>query len=362
MHPDPLGTTAFFTDDAGAKIAAISYLPFGNVAASVGDIDERTFGSHPFDAESGLYYMQRRHYDPQTARFLQPDPIAVLKPERYLTTPRAFHPYAYAGNDPVNNADPDGMTFWTVVGAIVGVATAIAVAAASVMAAPLMAVIGLVTVSYVAGAAAAGTDFGEFMMGFTIGLNAGLNAVIGSLVFGPIIGTALGVINFLVAFEGIAGNLGGTFQHVLAWSNWLMPMSWLANGIGLGIFITDVVLAGLTLNQVGLTRINSIRINWASGAIVTHGGALTLMRGAYDLGNFVYLHRNDSKTHGIIRHELGHLHNVAAFGSIWHLVGALDENVLMRKGNAYSEQIAESHVPLANKWRTDAQLWARLWQ
>ena len=110
VHPDPLGTTAFFTDAAGTKIAAIAHLPFGNVAASIGDIDERTFGSHPFDAESGLFYMQRRHYDPQTARFLQPDPIAVLKPERYVTAPRAFHPYAYAGNDPLNNVDPDGLS------------------------------------------------------------------------------------------------------------------------------------------------------------------------------------------------------------------------------------------------------------
>ena len=41
---------------AGAKIAAISYLPFGNVAGSSGTIDQRTYGAHPFDAEATLLH------------------------------------------------------------------------------------------------------------------------------------------------------------------------------------------------------------------------------------------------------------------------------------------------------------------
>lgn len=374
VHPDPLGTTSFFTDETGAKIAAIAFLPFGNVAASSGDIDERTFGSHPFDAESGLFYMQRRHYDPDTARFLQADPIAVLKPERYMTTPRAFHPYAYAGNDPLNNADPDGMTFWSVVGAIVGVAVGIALVTLAVMVpalAPLVVVLtaGLMTVSYVAAAATVKSDFSEFMRGFSIGLNAGLNAMIGSMIFGPVVGIALGVINFLAAFDGIAGDRGGTYQAVLGWSSWLMPMSWIATVIGLGVFIFDLIAAGVSGNDRGTAaRIRSIKIDWATGAIVTHGGlAMDANALGYDLGNFVYINRTASRRvgAGTIAHETGHVLQVAAFGSIWHFVGAWDENVGPnggRKWDAYAEHLAEGHNPPGIWGGAWVPMWARMWR
>ena len=372
-HPDPLGTTAFFTDEAGTKIAAIAYLPFGNVAASVGDLDERTFGAHPFDAETGLYYMQRRHYDPATARFLQPDPIAVLKPERYVTAPRAYHPYAYCGNDPLNNADPDGMTFWSVVGAIAGVVAGVAIVTLAAIATPLgvaaivVGAIGLMTVSYVAGSAAAGSGFGEFMRGFSIGLNAGLGATLGSMIFGPIVGIALGVVNFLAAIDDVAGDRHGTYQAILGWSSWLMPMSWLATGIGLAIFLTDIVAAGLTGNKPGTaTRINSISVDWATGAIVTHGGVVgSSFDGGYTPGNFVYISTTAPTTvsAGIIQHELGHTLSNAAFGSIWHLVGWIDENFVQKAGQedrAYAERLAESHNPagasLPLPW------WAMMWR
>ena len=362
VHPDPLGTTAFFTDEAGAKIAAISFLPFGNVAASVGDIDERTFGSHPFDAESGLYYMQRRHYDPAKARFLQPDPIAVLKPERYVSAPRAFHPYAYAGNDPVNNADPDGMTFWSVVGAIFGVAAAIGITALAVFVMPVVAAaaiaVGVMTVSYLVGAATAGTDFGEFMRGFSIGLNAGLNAMLGSLVWGPIVGIALGIVNFLAAFDGVASANGGTYQSVLGWSSWLMPMSWLVNVMGLGVFLFNVVAAGLTGNKPGTrSQITGMRFEWSTGAIVTYDGFWT-PNTSWNLGNFVYIDDPADEAH-----EFGHLLQVAAFGSIWHLMGAWDENAwpFNNGWNAPPEQYAESHVPPGTSGRYPIEWWGEMW-
>jgi uncharacterized protein RhaS with RHS repeats len=61
VHNDYLGNSNFFTDAAGTKIAAIAYRPFGNVASTMGAIDFRMFGAHPFDAESGLFYMKKRY-------------------------------------------------------------------------------------------------------------------------------------------------------------------------------------------------------------------------------------------------------------------------------------------------------------
>jgi RHS repeat-associated protein len=351
------------------------------VAANNGDLDERTFGAHPFDAESGLYYMQRRHYDPATASFLRADPIAVLKPERYVAAPRAYHPYAYCGNDPVNNADPDGMSFWSVLGAIAGVIAGVAIVTLAVLvpttaviAALVVGTLGLMTVSYVGGSLAGGSALGQFIRGFSIGLNAGLNAMLGSMIFGPIVGIALGVVNFLAAFDGIAGDRGGTYQAVLGWSSWLMPMSWLATGVGLGIFLIDVVAAGLTGNRPGTAaRINSITPDWGTGAIVTHGGVLSGFPGGYTPGNFVYINAGVSTSvgAGIIEHELGHTLNNAAFGSIWHFVGWIDENAIQKPpgDKALAERLAESHDPawVTKRWvaagaASPLPWWALMWR
>ncbi len=47
--------------------------------------------------ETGLYYLRDRHYDPQTGRFIQRDPLP--QPQRY----------AYAGNNPATFVDPLGL-------------------------------------------------------------------------------------------------------------------------------------------------------------------------------------------------------------------------------------------------------------
>jgi RHS repeat-associated protein len=331
VHPDPLGTTAFFSDEAGAKVAAITYLPFGNVAASSGEIDQRVFGAHPFDAESGLYYMRRRHYDPGTACFLQPDPIAVLRPERYLTEPRAFHPYAYVGNDPLNLADPNGMSFWTVFGAVAGVLLAL----------PAFS-IGVMTVGYVL-AGSGGTDFGEFTKGLMIGANVWSNSLLG----GPV----LPVINFLAAFDGIAGSQA--YEAIAGWSSWLSPMSWIATGIGLALFSLGLVLSPV-FGQRGEatwmgreTHINKVQIEWHTGSIVTRGGVAHPRAGAqgYNLGNFIFLDRHASLTpDAVIQHEAGHTLNVATFGGIFHFIGFIDEMIWPQSGrNALAELWAESN-------------------
>jgi RHS repeat-associated protein len=55
-------------------------------------------------AGTGLYHVGARAYDPRTARWLQRDPIDAASGDPNL--------YRYAGNDPVNQIDPDG-TNWT---------------------------------------------------------------------------------------------------------------------------------------------------------------------------------------------------------------------------------------------------------
>ncbi|MEE1801406.1 RHS repeat-associated core domain-containing protein, partial [Streptomyces sp. JV176] len=55
---------------------------------------------------TGLYHYAARYYDPNIARFTQPDPSGQEK-----------NPYLYAEGDPVNRIDPDGLiSFGTVTG------------------------------------------------------------------------------------------------------------------------------------------------------------------------------------------------------------------------------------------------------
>jgi RHS repeat-associated protein len=341
VHSDSDGSTAYFTSATGTKLAAIAYRPFGNLPNASGNPDFRTFSIHPFDAESGLYYMRRRYYAPETGRFLTPDPLALNQPQKFLSNPKALHPYIYVGNDPLNNIDYDGLSFWSVVGAIVGVAAAFGAAAlAALPGGIVLVVLGVIFVtciSYAIASANKGNNTGEFFRGFMIGLNAGLNMIIATAVFGPEVGIALGVINFLAAFDTVAGNK--IYQGILGWSSWLMPMSWAVNGLGLVVFLINIGMALITANQADDTKIHKLSINFGTGAIVMRGGYIK-SEIAFDMGNFVFLRSKESTAEA---HETGHTLSHAAFGSAFHLIGAIDEGSSGQTGLA--ERLADSHNP-----------------
>jgi len=58
------------------------------------------------DADSEMYYLRARYYDPATGRFLSQDPL------------RSGNLYAYAGNNPVRYVDPYGLDLRDTIGAI----------------------------------------------------------------------------------------------------------------------------------------------------------------------------------------------------------------------------------------------------
>ena len=68
------------------------------------DYYNEDFGSYkgydkgPFGYKTGV-----RHYDPETGRFLSPDPF-----KGYMTDPQSQHPYMYCHGNPVKFADPSG--------------------------------------------------------------------------------------------------------------------------------------------------------------------------------------------------------------------------------------------------------------
>ncbi len=119
-----------------------------------------------YDAESGLYYLQSRYYDPVTCRFVNADGQLAEVGD----TVQGYNLYAYCFNDPVNASDNEGeWPSWAK-----KVATAVAVVAAvAIVAAVTVATAGTGTLSAaVAVGAAKGAAVG-MLTGAAIGAASG---------------------------------------------------------------------------------------------------------------------------------------------------------------------------------------------
>ena len=98
-HTDATGTVVALSNDTGVVQQRYRTDAFGRVDQPGGDAVYR-FAGRPFDAETGLYYNRARYYHPGLGRFLSADPTGYAD---------GLNLYAYAGNDPVNFADPNGL-------------------------------------------------------------------------------------------------------------------------------------------------------------------------------------------------------------------------------------------------------------
>jgi RHS repeat-associated protein len=103
-HFDAAGNTAALSDASGAAIATYDYLPFGEIAAQTGSVDQ----PFTFDGQLGvqddggnLFQMRARIYDAGLGRFTTRDPIDFNAGDTDL--------YRFVGNDPVNRSDPSGL-------------------------------------------------------------------------------------------------------------------------------------------------------------------------------------------------------------------------------------------------------------
>jgi RHS repeat-associated protein len=82
-------------------VNSYSYEPFGTPISTSEQVPQAfRFAGSEYDAETGLYYMRARYYDPQLARFLSQDPKGVSAGQ---------NGYVYVGNNPLNARDPRGL-------------------------------------------------------------------------------------------------------------------------------------------------------------------------------------------------------------------------------------------------------------
>ena len=193
-------------NESGALVYEYTYSAFGK-----SDEDEETgigaknpfrYRGYYYDEETGLYYLKSRYYDPEVGRFITIDDISYIDPE----TINGLNLYAYCGNNPVMNVDPNGKFFWLAFFAVVGIS----------------ALIGAID-----GGITAAMNGQNFWLGFAAGA----------------IGGAIGgVIGYFLTPLGTWGNLLGRFVSSAIYNvtNELFQTGTLEN-MDWGLFAVDIV-------------------------------------------------------------------------------------------------------------------------
>jgi len=112
-HFDKAGNTIALTDQGGNISAAYAYDPFGKVSNStVSTPNPFTYVGQfgVMDEGGGFFFMKNRYYDSTAGRFLQKDPIGLYG---------GTNLYRYAGNNPIERIDPEGLSAIIIIGAAI---------------------------------------------------------------------------------------------------------------------------------------------------------------------------------------------------------------------------------------------------
>jgi len=96
---DALGSTVALTNASGGNVAQYTYDPHGNTTVAGSSTSAFQFTGREND-NTALYYYRARYLSPGIDRFISEDPLGLAG---------GINDYAYAGNDPVDNADSSGM-------------------------------------------------------------------------------------------------------------------------------------------------------------------------------------------------------------------------------------------------------------
>ena len=100
-HTDHQGSVRAITDGSGAVVNSYAYDSYGTAQESVESLAQRfRYTGREYDGLTGLYHYRARAFDPETARFLQEDPLWFEGGDLNI--------YGYVGQNPVNLIDPSG--------------------------------------------------------------------------------------------------------------------------------------------------------------------------------------------------------------------------------------------------------------
>jgi RHS repeat-associated protein len=102
-HADERGNVAAVTNADQVVVETATYGPYGEELSRTGSLVNpfRFMGQlGVLTDENGLLYIRARYYDPGQRRFVNEDPLGVLREPNL---------YAYAAGDPINYVDPTGL-------------------------------------------------------------------------------------------------------------------------------------------------------------------------------------------------------------------------------------------------------------
>jgi RHS repeat-associated protein len=102
LHHDQQGSTRLLTGSTGKVEGSYSYSPYGTPEHTGTATTPLGWDGQYTSSDTGLVYLRAREYDPATAQFLGVDPLVG----------QTHAPYNYAGDDPLNEADPTGLGNW----------------------------------------------------------------------------------------------------------------------------------------------------------------------------------------------------------------------------------------------------------
>ena len=109
------GDITDITNSGGQVVASYTYDPWGKVLSvtgsdiAIGNLNPFRYRGYYYDAETGLYYLQSRYYDPEVGRFINCDDVNYIG---ITESGISYNPFAYCENDPVDNTDSVGYGPW----------------------------------------------------------------------------------------------------------------------------------------------------------------------------------------------------------------------------------------------------------
>ncbi len=229
-YTSPNGTPLRLTAPGGRVVWEADHDAFGRARVYIAEVEQplRLPGQYADDEFGfGLHYNRHRFYDPATGRYVTPDPMGVAG---------GLNLYLYAGNDPLNRADPLGL-WWKTALAVVA---AVAVAAVVVITAPVTAPLALVVIG--AGAAAGATGF--------------------------MVNEALNQETFCLSCILIAGAKGALVGALAA-----VPFVFLPATAGVAAFAGTGAVSGLISYSADVALTSGAEWNWQDAAKATAFGA-----------------------------------------------------------------------------------------
>jgi RHS repeat-associated protein len=112
LHADQLGSVRLAANATGTSVQSQTFIPYGRRVQTTAAREELGYIGERHDAETGLMYLNARYYDPAVGRFNSPDTFSPTRPGVGVNR------YAYAFNDPVNQADKNGHVVPLVIGGV----------------------------------------------------------------------------------------------------------------------------------------------------------------------------------------------------------------------------------------------------